>query len=75
MTSAPQILTTEIYDEGQTFWGSSLQPAGCPACRQAFLIPTDMMGAPCPTCARGLLSSQPTVLLPHPPLSFWRHSR
>jgi len=51
----------------QKIWGADLQPAGCPACREAFLIEAARLGQPCPNCARGALASQPALLRPEPP--------
>ncbi len=64
---APAIPQTDIAPAEQNLWQSSLQPAGCPQCRQAFLVAPDRLGKICPSCAKGKLEVQPALLRPEPP--------
>ena len=48
-------------------WEISLQPARCPSCNVAHLIPADRQKALCPACYATHLETQPTVLRPEPP--------
>jgi hypothetical protein len=65
--AAPHLPSTAVIDPSRDFWGSPLQPTGCPACEQAFLIPPSQRARPCPTCARGALAEQPAILTHQPP--------
>jgi hypothetical protein len=38
------------------------QPAGCPHCRQAFLVEPDQIGDLCPNCGHEKLAAQPALL-------------
>ncbi len=58
---------SHVIEEAQTVWGLDLQPAGCPACRRAFLAEAGRIGQPCPACARGHLEPQPARMRPEPP--------
>jgi hypothetical protein len=58
---------TQIVDPTDKIWGSSLTPAGCPVCGQAFLVPPDRVGSRCPNCALGTLAEQPARLRNEPP--------
>jgi len=50
-------------------WGYPLQPAHCPKCDVAHLIPADMETALCPACYDAHLEPQPTLVNPeHPEL-------
>lgn len=57
----------QIIEEAQTVWGLDVQPAGCPACRRAFLAEAARLGQPCPLCARGRLEPQPAFMRPESP--------
>jgi hypothetical protein len=59
--------SSEIFEESRQVWGAELQPAGCPVCRQTFLVEAARLGQPCPNCARGKLESQPARLRPEEP--------
>jgi hypothetical protein len=48
-------------------WDCELQPAHCPECGVAHLIPKSLENALCPACFRAHLVPQPTVLRPEPP--------
>ena len=65
--NAPAIPQTDIAPAEQNLWQSSLQPTGCPQCRQAFLVAPDRLGKICPSCAKGRLEVQPALLRPEPP--------
>jgi hypothetical protein len=64
--------TSEILEDQQSAWDSSLQPAGCPRCAQVFLVEPGRTGlagdgATCPACGLGRLEPQPARLRPEPP--------
>jgi hypothetical protein len=48
-------------------WNLTHKPAGCSACEQAFLVPAELLGKPCPNCVRGTLEEQPAILTEQPP--------
>lgn len=48
-------------------WEQPLQPAHCPKCDVAHLIPAGMKTALCPACFNARLEPQPTVIRPEPP--------
>lgn len=48
-------------------WGVALQPAGCPQCRQAFLVQGGRIGGKCSYCGKGVLEAQPALLRSEPP--------
>jgi hypothetical protein len=66
MTS-PQIPAVEIVETAETLWGLPLQPAGCPQCKQVYLVEAARLGGACPGCATGRLEPQPARLRPEPP--------
>ena len=57
----------QIIEEAQPVWDLDVQPAGCPACRRAYLAPAERLGQPCPQCARGRLEAQPAFMRAEPP--------
>ena len=63
--SAP--LPIETAETVQELWGVALQPAGCPQCRQAFLVQASRIGQICSHCGRGKLEIQPALLRQEPP--------
>jgi hypothetical protein len=54
-------------EEVQARWGVRLQPAGCAACQQAFLVRPDSLGILCPNCGQSQLENQDALLRPEPP--------
>ncbi|MFZ6031416.1 MAG: hypothetical protein ACOYYS_27205 [Chloroflexota bacterium] len=66
----------EIIAEAQPVWGLDIQPAGCPACKAAYLVQAHRVGLFCPNCGRDRLSPQPARMRPEPPELFipFRHS-
>ncbi len=65
--TAPNLPTAQVIESGQEFWGSPLKPAGCPQCKQVFLVAERQIGLTCPNCAGAPLAAQPAVLRPEPP--------
>jgi hypothetical protein len=61
------IQTLPAYPEISTLWERPLQPAHCPQCGVAHLIPKEMHTALCPACFSAPLEPQPTVIRPEPP--------
>jgi hypothetical protein len=55
------------YPDISTLWGYPLQPAHCPQCGVAHLIPQQMETALCPACFGARLEPQPTVIRSEPP--------
>jgi hypothetical protein len=53
--------------ELSTLWGLSLQPAYCPKCEVAHLIPGKLEGTLCPACFSKRLEHQPSVIRQEPP--------
>ncbi len=67
MMAAPNLPTAQVIESGRPFWGSPLEPAGCPACKQVFLVAEHQAHIICPHCARAQLAAQPAVIRPEPP--------
>ena len=65
--TTPNLPATQVTESVETQWGIPLQPAGCPNCKQVFLIGSSAMGIPCPDCGKGKLAPQPALLRPEPP--------
>ncbi len=63
--SLPQAF--EVGETVRTLWGVALQPAGCPQCRQAFLVQASRIGQTCSHCGKGKLETQPALLRKEPP--------
>jgi hypothetical protein len=57
----------EIIAEAQAVWGLELQPAGCPACKTAYLVEAARLGKLCPNCGRDKLKAQPARMRPEAP--------
>jgi hypothetical protein len=57
----------EAAETVQELWGVPLQPAGCPQCRQAFLVQASRIGQVCSHCGRGRLEIQPALMRREPP--------
>jgi hypothetical protein len=57
----------ESAETVQQLWGVALQPAGCPQCRQAFLVQASRIGQVCSHCGRGKLEIQPALVRKEPP--------
>jgi hypothetical protein len=55
-------LPIDVIQSVESLWGTPLQPAGCPACKKAFLIEAARIGNLCPNCAAGNLKLQPALL-------------
>jgi len=67
--SKPSFTSTEVIKSAEKVWGTSLQPAGCIKCKQAYLVTAENMGKLCPLCAGSLLESQPARIRSEPPES------
>ena len=61
MTSAPDISVNLPVEAVETLWGVQLMPAGCPVCKQVFLVHSTAKGQICPACVRGYLAPQPAL--------------
>jgi len=59
--------TTPEYPDISALWNHPLQPAHCPKCSVAHLIPNDMETALCPSCFSARLEPQPTIIRPESP--------
>jgi hypothetical protein len=57
----------EAADTVKELWGVALQPAGCPQCRQTFLVQSSRIGQTCSHCGKGKLEPQPALLRKEPP--------
>jgi hypothetical protein len=60
----------QVHEAAETvkeIWGVALQPAGCPQCRQAFLVQASRIGQTCSHCGKGKLEAQPALLREQPP--------
>jgi hypothetical protein len=55
------------YPDISALWQHPLQPAHCPNCDVAHLIPKELETALCPACFNARLEPQPTVIRPEPP--------
>jgi hypothetical protein len=62
---APELV--EAPETIQHLWGVALQPAGCPQCRQSFLVQASRIGQTCSHCGRGKLEAQPALIRKEPP--------
>lgn len=63
----PTIHPVQLQETVEALWSISYQPAGCPRCRQAFLVDASRLGQTCPNCWQGQLASQPALLRNEPP--------
>ncbi len=63
-SSLPQ---SQIVEETASIWGTSLHPAGCPACGRVYLVESARIGQNCPICAREKLQAQQALLRPEAP--------
>ena len=59
--------TSPEYPDISALWKHPLQPAHCPNCSVAHLIPKEMGTALCPACFSAQLEPQPTIIRPEPP--------
>lgn len=66
MSEHPQE-TTDGFVDISALWARPLQPAHCPKCEVAHLIPAEMETALCPACFEARLEPQPTLVRPEPP--------
>ena len=75
--NSPTFPQSEILAAEASAWGTPLRPAGCPACRQVYLLEADRLEQTCPNCARSKLKPQPALLRPEAPelLAPFRHTR
>lgn len=55
------------YPDITSLWEQPLQPAHCPKCGIAHLIPRELQKALCPACFGAHLEPQPTIIRPEPP--------
>lgn len=60
-------LNPEIRETVSEVWRLAYQPAGCPKCGRAFLVPPEWLGRLCPYCFAGALQPQPARLRHEPP--------
>jgi hypothetical protein len=60
-------LNPEIHATISEAWRLAYQPAGCPKCGRAFLVPPEWLGRLCPYCFAGGLEAQPARLRQEPP--------
>jgi hypothetical protein len=67
-TTLQQPLPQPIEDSSsvQELWRVNLQPAGCPQCRQSFLVQATRIGQVCSHCGKGRLEAQPALLRKEP---------
>lgn len=56
-----------LIDETKSLWNTERQPAGCPHCQRAFLVPPDQIGVLCPLCRQTNLEKQPVRMRPAEP--------
>jgi hypothetical protein len=75
--NAPTLPQSQVIEADVSVWGTPLQPAGCPACRQVYLVEAARLGQTCPNCVRGKLEPQPALLRPEAPelLAPFRYTR
>lgn len=66
-TQTPIPAPVEGAETIKKLWGVELQPAGCPQCRQAFLVQSSRIGGICSFCGKGRLEAQPALLRREPP--------
>ena len=62
--NAPDI---QILDSLSGLWGLPLQPAGCPVCKQVYLLHPGQENLTCPICGQAVLQPQPAWLRPASP--------
>ena len=67
MLTQPNLPTPQIVESVEALWGIHLQPAGCPTCKQVFLVDPGRINQACPACARSQLVPQPALLRTEPP--------
>ncbi len=65
--NSPSLPQSQVVEADAAVWGAPLHPAGCPACRQVYLVEASRIGQVCPNCARGKLQPQPALLRPEAP--------
>ncbi|RPI28031.1 MAG: TFIIB-type zinc ribbon-containing protein, partial [Chloroflexota bacterium] len=58
----PSISPVTEVNTVKDLWGVAFQPAGCPACKQVFLIDPARLGLVCPACGQSKLEAQPALL-------------
>lgn len=63
----PILPELKIVAESESVWTQGLKTAGCPSCRQAFLVPDGETERRCPHCAQDHLAPQPARLRMEPP--------
>jgi hypothetical protein len=63
----PTLPQSQIVEETASIWGTSLLPAGCPACQRVYLVESARIGHNCPICAREKLQAQQALLRPEAP--------
>jgi hypothetical protein len=54
---------TQVLDSFSGLWGLPLQPAGCPVCKQVYLLDPDREKQLCPLCGMAFLAFQPGAWL------------
>ena len=57
----------QVVEDAQTLWGVALITAGCPQCKQVYLLPPGSGDRLCPACGGARLFPQPAQLRPEPP--------
>jgi len=65
--AAPALPSTQVVESVEPLWGVPFQPAGCPHCKQVFLMANNFLGSVCPDCGQGKLAAQPALLRPEAP--------
>jgi hypothetical protein len=62
MIPTTDIPNIELTSDPQMTWGADRVPAGCPACKQVFLVTQAGQGMRCPHCLGSQLTPQPAWL-------------
>jgi hypothetical protein len=62
MSTSPEFPATQIVENVEALWGIQWVPAGCPVCKQVFLVSPNLSHQVCPACVRAQLAPQPALL-------------
>ena len=54
---------TQVLDSLSSLWGLALQPAGCPVCKQVYLLHPGQENITCPLCGQAPLAPQAAAWL------------
>lgn len=63
----PNPPSPQLLESITELWGLTIQPVGCQKCGQVYLVYPSMIGARCPSCALGIIESQPAYIRLEPP--------